>query len=58
MKKSSTNGMNCSLDPSNLGQNKTQCVKMGTLLIPPEQRQQNGQISYMVLLLIFNLRQI
>jgi len=35
MKKSSTNGMNCSLNSLNLGQDITQYVKLETLLAPP-----------------------
>jgi len=52
MKKSSTNGMNCSLNSSNLGQDITQCVKLETLLVPLQQGQQDGQVSNIVLLLI------
>ena len=53
MKKSSTNRINCSLNSSNLGQDITQCVKLEILLTPPQQGQQDGQVSNIVLLLIY-----
>jgi len=58
MKKSSTNEMNGSLNSSNLGQDITQCVKLETLLVSPQQEQQEGQVffkSKFKFLIILNL---
>jgi len=49
----STNGMNCTLNSSNLGQDITQCVKLGTLLILPQQGQNNKPVLNSIILLIY-----
>jgi len=53
IKKSSTDVMNCSLNMSNLGKNITQCIKLEILLAPTQQGQQDGQVSNIILLLIY-----
>jgi len=48
IKISSTNGMNCTLNLSYLGQDITQCINLLTLVIPPQQGQQDGKVSNII----------
>ena len=53
IKISSTKGMKCCLNSSNLGHKSIQCVKLGMLLLSPQQGQYVGQFSDTRLLLTY-----